>query len=131
MSDVRLLLDTHAFLWWLDGDRRFSRKARALISDEGNMVLVSAASAWEISTKARLGRLPGAVDVAADIAGSVAAQNFSALDITILHAQRAGRLPGEHRDPFDRMLAAQAQLEDLPIVSDDRVFDEYGVSRIW
>ena len=128
---MRLLLDTHAFLWWLDGDRRLSRKVRALIGDEGNVVLVSAASAWEISTKARLGKLPGAVDVAADIAGSVAAQNFSALDITILHAQRAGRLPGEHRDPFDRMLAAQAQLEDLPIVSDDRVFDEYGVSRIW
>ena len=131
MSDVRLLLDTHAFLWWLDGDRRLSRKARALIGDEGNVVLVSAASAWEISTKARLGKLPGAVDVAADIAGSMAAQKFSALDITILHAQRAGRLPGEHRDPFDRMLAAQAQIEDLPIVSDDRVFDGYGVSRVW
>jgi PIN domain nuclease of toxin-antitoxin system len=128
---VRLLLDTHAFLWWLDGDRRLSRKARALIADEANIVLVSAASAWEISTKARLGKLPGAVDVAADIAGSMAAQGFSALDITILHAQRAGRLPGEHRDPFDRMLVAQAQLEDLSIVSNDRVFDGYGVSRIW
>ena len=128
---MRLLLDTHAFLWWLDGDRRLSRKVRALIGDEGNVVLVSAVSAWEISTKARLGKLPGAVDVAADIAGSVAAQDFSGLDITILHAQRAGRLPGEHRDPFDRMLVAQAQLEDLPIVSDDPVFDAYGVSRVW
>jgi PIN domain nuclease of toxin-antitoxin system len=128
---VRLLLDTHTFLWWLDGDRRVSRKARALIGDEANVVLVSAASAWEISTKARLGKLPGALDVAADIAGSMTVQGFPALDITILHAQRAGRLPGEHRDPFDRMLAAQAQLEDLPIVSDDRVFDAYAVSRIW
>lgn len=128
---MRLLLDTHAFLWWLDGDRRLSRKARALIADDRNTVLVSAASAWEISTKARLGKLPGAVDVAADIAGSMTAQGFSALDITILHAQRAGRLPGEHRDPFDRMLVAQAQLEDLPIVSDDGVFDGYGVGRIW
>jgi PIN domain nuclease of toxin-antitoxin system len=128
---VRLLLDTHTFLWWLDGDRRLSRKARALIADKANSVLVSAASAWEISTKARLGKLPGALEVAADIAGAMAAQGFSALDITILHAQRAGRLPGEHRDPFDRMLAAQAQLEDLPIVSDDGMFDAYAVSRMW
>jgi PIN domain nuclease of toxin-antitoxin system len=128
---VRLLLDTHTLLWWLDGDRRLSRKARALVGDEDNLVLVSAASAWEITAKARLGKLPGALDVAADVAGCVASQGFTALDITILHAQRAGRLPGEHRDPFDRMLAAQAQLEDLPIVSDDEVFDGYGVNRVW
>ncbi len=128
---MRLLLDTHTLLWWLDGDRHLSRKARALVGDEDNIVLVSAASAWEITTKARLGRLPGALDVAADVAGCVASQGFGALDITILHAQRAGRLPGEHRDPFDRMLAAQSQLEDLPIVSDDEVFDGYGVNRIW
>jgi PIN domain nuclease of toxin-antitoxin system len=128
---MRLLLDTHALLWWLDGSRRLSRKARAAIGDEATSVFVSAASAWEITTKARLGKLPGAVDVAADVAGCVAGQGFSAMDITILHAQRAGRLPGDHRDPFDRMLIAQAQLEDLPIVSDDDVFDGYGVTRFW
>jgi PIN domain nuclease of toxin-antitoxin system len=128
---VRLLLDTHALLWWLDGDRRLSRKARAAIGDGANGVFVSAASAWEITTKARLGKLPGAVDVASDVAGCVAGQGFSAMDITILHAQRAGRLPGDHRDPFDRMLIAQAQLEDLPVVSDDGVFDGYGVTRFW
>jgi PIN domain nuclease of toxin-antitoxin system len=128
---VRLLLDTHTLLWWLDGDRRLSRKARALIADTGNAVLVSASSAWEISTKARLGKLPGALDVAADVAGCVASQGFASLDITILHAQRAGGLPGEHRDPFDRMLIAQAQLENLPIASNDRVFDRYGVARLW
>ena len=128
---MRLLLDTHTLLWWLDGDRRLSRKARALIADTGNTVLVSAASAWEISTKARLGKLPGALDVAADVAGCVASQGFASLDITILHAQRAGGLPGEHRDPFDRMLIAQAQLENLPIASNDRVFDRYGVARLW
>jgi PIN domain nuclease of toxin-antitoxin system len=128
---VRLLLDTHTFLWWLDGDPRLPRKARTLIADEANSVFVSAASAWEITTKAHLGKLPGALDVASDVAGCVAGQGFTGLDITIVHAQRAGRLPGEHRDPFDRMLAAQAQLEDLPIVSDDPVFDRYGVSRIW
>ena len=128
---MRLLLDTHALLWWLDGSRRLSRKARAAIGDEATSVSVSAASAWEITTKARLGKLPGAVDVAADVAGCVAGQGFSAMDITILHAQRAGRLPGDHRDPFDRMLIAQAQLEDLPIVSDDDAFDGYGVTRFW
>jgi PIN domain nuclease of toxin-antitoxin system len=128
---VRVLLDTHTFLWWLDGDRRLSRRARALITAPANTVLVSAASAWEITTKARIGKLPGALDVAADVAACVAAQAFSGLDITLLHAQRAGRLPGDHRDPFDRMLAAQAQLEDLPVISNDDVFDSYGVNRIW
>jgi PIN domain nuclease of toxin-antitoxin system len=128
---VRLLLDTHALLWWLDGDRRLSRKARTAIGAEINSVIVSAASAWEITTKARLGKLRGAIDVATDVAGCVAGQGFSTLDITILHAQRAGRLPGDHRDPFDRMLIAQAQIEDLSLVSDDRVFDTYGVTRFW
>jgi len=128
---MRLLLDTHALLWWLDGDRRLSRRARAAIADQTNTILVSAASAWEIMTKARLGRLPGAVDVAADVAGAVTSQGFSSLDITIFHGQRAGRVPGEHRDPFDRMLVAQARIEDLSIVSNDDVFDAYGVDRIW
>ena len=128
---MRLLLDTHALLWWLDGDRRLSRKARAAIGDEDNALFVSAASAWEIATKARLGKLPGAVAVAEDVVGSVSAQGFSSLDITVLHAQRAGRLPGAHRDPFDRLLIAQAQLEDLMLVSNDAVFDAYGVARLW
>lgn len=128
---MRVLLDTHAFLWWLDGDRRLSRRARTVISDSRAVVLVSAASAWEISTKARLGKLPGAEAVADDIAGCVTSQDFDSLDITLLHAQRAGRLPGSHRDPFDRMLAAQAQIEDLPIVTSDAVFDDFGVTRIW
>ena len=128
---MRLLLDTHAFLWWLDGDRRLSLKARRLIANETNAVLVSAASAWEITTKSRLGKLPGAQDVAADVVGCIAAQLFVPLDISVLHAQRAGALTGEHRDPFDRMLIAQAQLEDVAIISDDRVFDDYDVRRIW
>jgi PIN domain nuclease of toxin-antitoxin system len=128
---VRLLLDTHTFLWWLDGDRRLSRTARSRIADADNVVLLSAASAWEITTKARIGKLPGALEVAEDVSGAAAGQGFAALDITILHAQRAGRLPGNHRDPFDRMLIAQAQLEDVPIVSNETIFDGYGVTRIW
>ena len=89
---MRLLLDTHAFLWWLDGDRRLKRGVRRLIADEDNAVLVSAASAWEIATKFRLGKLDGAAAVAADIGGAVASQGFVALHITVRHAEMAGRV---------------------------------------
>ena len=128
---MRLLLDTHALLWWLDGDRRLSPKARRAINNQSNTILVSAASAWEITTKARLGKLPGAADVAADVAACVASQGFVPLDITLLHAQKAGRLPGDHRDPFDRMLIAQSQMEDVALVTDDEVFDGFDVRRFW
>ena len=128
---MRLLLDTHALLWWLDGDRRLSLKARRAIASDSNSILVSAVSAWEITTKARLGKLPGATDVAADVAACVAGQGFLSLDITMLHAQRAGSLPGAHRDPFDRMLIAQSQMEDVALVSDDEAFDKFDVRRYW
>ena len=128
---MRLLLDTHALLWWLDGDRRLSAKVRRAIQDKSNSILVSAASAFEIATKARLGKLPGAVDVAADVAGCLASQGFAGLEITVLHAQRAGNLAGDHRDPFDRVLIAQSQLEHVAIVSDDQAFDEFDVQRFW
>ena len=128
---MRLLLDTHALLWWLDGDRRLSLKARRAIASDSNSILVSAVSAWEITTKARLGKLPGATDVAADVAACLAGQGFLSLDITMLHAQRAGSLPGAHRDPFDRMLIAQSQMEDVALVSDDEAFDTFDVRRYW
>jgi PIN domain nuclease of toxin-antitoxin system len=128
---VRVLLDTHTLLWWLDGDRRLSRRARTVIAAEDNAVLVSAASAWEISTKVRLGKLPGAIDAAAELPAVLRQQNFEPLPITIVHALRAGNLPGPHRDPFDRMLIAQAQDGDLALVSNERVFDVYGVRRVW
>jgi PIN domain nuclease of toxin-antitoxin system len=128
---VRVLLDTHAFLWWLDGDRRLPARSRAVIRDPGHDVLVSAASVWEITTKARLGRLPGALDVAADVPACIASQGFVPLPITVHHAQRAGVLAGPHRDPFDRMLIVQAQIEGVPIVSNETVFDAYGVTRLW
>ena len=128
---MRVLLDTHTLLWWLDGDRRLSRRARNVIADDDNSVLVSAASAWEISTKVRLGKLPGAIEVAAELPAILLQQNFEPLPITIVHALRAGNLPGPHRDPFDRMLIAQAQDEDLTLLSNERVFDAYGVRRIW
>ena len=128
---MRVLLDTHTLLWWLDGDRRLSRRARTVIADDDNSVLVSAASAWEISTKVRLGKLPGAIEVAAELPAILLQQNFEPLPITIVHAFRAGNLPGPHRDPFDRMLIAQAQDEDVALVSNERLFDAYGVRRVW
>ncbi len=128
---MRLLLDTHAFLWWLDGDRRLPLRLRRLIGDDANAVYVSAATAWEIATKARLGKLPGATDVATDVGGAVASQGFLAMPVTIPHAHRAGALPGPHRDPFDRMLIAQSQMDDLPLVSVEALFDGYGVTRLW
>ncbi len=126
-----LLLDTHALLWWLDGDERLPPVARAAIADGASQILVSAASAWEITTKHRLGKLPGAADVARDVSGCVAAQGFEELPISLRDAERAGRLPGPHRDPFDRMLIAQALRADLELVSNETMFDAYGVRRLW
>jgi len=128
---VQVLVDTHAFLWWLAGNRRMSGAAREVIDDPRNDVLVSAASAWEITTKHRLGKLPGADVVAHDIMTAIENHGFQPLAITVAHAERAGRLPGPHRDPFDRMLIAQSLAHDLPLVSNDSYFDRYGVRRIW
>lgn len=128
---MALLLDTHAFLWWLAGDQKLPRRARAAIGDADEAVFVSAASAWEIATKYRLGKLPGANVIVHDIAGAIASQSFTPLPVTVVHAQRAGTLIGGHRDPFDRMLIAQARSEDLILVSNEKVFDAFGVTRLW
>ena len=128
---MRVLLDTHAFLWWVADSSRLSARARGLIAAPGNPVFVSAASAWEIATKYRTGKLPEAAHVALDVAGIIADQGFEELPITVADAERAGRLPGTHRDPFDRMLAAQALGRDLPLVSKDAVLDEFAVQRLW
>ena len=128
---MRLLLDTHALLWWLAGDESLSAAARTAIADERNDIFVSAASAWEVSTKYRIGKLPGAAALAVDFAGAVLDQGFSALPISLRHGQIAGALPGPRRDPFDRMLIAQAMAENLVLVSNERAFDAYGVGRSW
>lgn len=128
---MKLLLDTHAFLWWLAGNRRLSPAARRAVEDTSNGVVVSAATAWEITTKHRVGKLPGADAVALDVTGSIASQGFDELAITVEDAERAGRLSGTHRDPFDRMLIAQALAHNLTVISVDAVFDGYGVSRLW
>ena len=128
---MRLLLDTHALIWWLAGDRSLSAAAREAVADLDNDVFVSAASAWEITTKYRIGKLPEAHALAADVASAIASQGFVGLPITVLHGQAAGSLPGPHRDPFDRMLIAQATLGDLVLVSNEVIFDRYGVRRLW
>ena len=128
---MRLLLDTHAFLWWLDGDALLSSAGQRAIGDEANEILVSAVSAWEIATKHRLGKLPRAAEVAADVAACIASQGFTGLPVTVRHGQIAGALPGHHRDPFDRMLIAQAMIDNLVLVSHDVAFDHYGVRRLW
>ena len=128
---MRVLLDTHALLWWIADSGRLSRKAWRLIADETNDIAVSAASAWEIATKHRIGKLPGGEAVALDVGHHIAGQGFDELPISVSDAERAGRLPGPHRDPFDRMLAAQALARRLVVVSADRVFDRYGLDRLW
>ena len=128
---MQLLLDTHAFLWWLAGSEKLSDPARQAIADEANDVLVSAASAWEIATKHRLGKLRGVEVVAQDIAGAIASQGFEELAVTVDDAGRAGELPGPLRDPFDRMLISQALARNLVLISIETPFDRYGVRRLW
>lgn len=128
---VRALLDTHAFLWWMTDSQRLSGTARRLIADHANDIVVSAASAWEIATKFRIGKLPNGEAVALDVDGHIAGQGFEGLPISVGDAERAGRLPGPHRDPFDRMIIAQALARGLGVISIDAAFDPYGVTRLW
>ena len=128
---MRLLLDTHTLLWWLAGDQALSDAAREAIADPDNEVFVSTASAWEIATKYQLGRLSGAALITADIAGAVASQGFTELPISIRDGQAAGGLPAIHKDPFDRMLIAQAVTAGMEIVSNEALFDAYAIPRLW
>lgn len=127
---MRLLLDTHALLWWVSDHPALSADAGHALNDPGHEVFVSAASAWEVTTKARLGKLV-AGPLAHDFVGEVARQGFVPLPVSLDHGQRAGNLPGAHRDPFDRMLIAQAQAENMVLVSNETLFDTYGVRRLW
>ena len=128
---MRALLDTHALLWWFSDDPALTRPVRKIIGDTKNTVVVSAASAWEIATKVRLGKLPTGAGLAADFSGYIEREHFQLLAISVEHALRAGLLPGSHRDPFDRMLIAQAQAENLPILSKEVILDAFGLRRIW
>jgi PIN domain nuclease of toxin-antitoxin system len=128
---VRFLLDTHALLWWFTDDPRLSPAVREAMQDADNEVFVSAASAWEISTKQRLGKLSELPDVTTRFAELVAADGFTHLAVNSLHSLRAGGYDAAHRDPFDRMLAAQSELESLPLVTRDPAFVHFGTETFW
>ena len=128
---MRVLLDTHALLWSDLDPARIPAKPRALLESFSSQVLVSAASAWEIATKVRIGKLPQPVLFSAELPKRLEMLGFYPLAVTLEHAQRAGQLPGPLRDPFDRMLIAQAQAENLPLISNEQAFDAYGIRRIW
>jgi PIN domain nuclease of toxin-antitoxin system len=128
---LRLLLDTHALIWWLAGDEAISRRAREAIADEVNDIAISAASAMEIATKFRIGKLPGAALLAQNLEEIIAEQGFGELPISVHHARLAGEMNIAHKDPFDRLLIAQAQVEDLVLVSNEALFDGFAIKRLW
>jgi PIN domain nuclease of toxin-antitoxin system len=128
---VRILLDTHAFLWWVTDDPALSSAARAAIADESNDVFVSAATAWEIATKHRLGKLDQAAGAFERFAELVAADGFVMLPVEAYHALEAGSYQAPHRDPFDRMLAAQSAIEGMKLVTRDPAFAEFRSDVLW
>ncbi|MBK5970975.1 MULTISPECIES: type II toxin-antitoxin system VapC family toxin [Thiorhodovibrio] len=125
------LLDTHAFLWWVTDSPDLSGPARKIIADEDNAIFVSAASAWEIATKVRLGKLSGVPGVVDRFGELVAADGFRHLPASYLHALRSGGYGVAQKDPFDRMLAAQSEIERLPLITRDPAFSLFGIETIW
>jgi PIN domain nuclease of toxin-antitoxin system len=128
---MRVLLDTHAFLWWASDAPSLSGKARRAIGDPNNECLLSLASCWEMAIKIANGKLRLPVRIEKFVPEHLALNGFRQLDIGFRHVSRVANLTRHHRDPFDRLLAAQAIEETLPIVSADAVFQKYGVKRIW
>lgn len=128
---MRLLIDTHAFLWFVAGDRRLSSRARRRIEDPANDKLLSVASVWEIAIKASLKKLTLSVSIDVLVKEGAVDNGIALLDIRADHAAAVTHLPWHHRDPFDRLLAAQASAERLTLVSADTAFDAYGAVRVW
>jgi PIN domain nuclease of toxin-antitoxin system len=127
---MKVLLDTHAVFWWFGDPARLSKRAESILTDSMNVVLVSAATAWELAIKTSLGKIE-ALELVSDLKRELDHKGFLELPISIEHATRAGLLPLHHRDPFDRLLVAQAQEEAVPILSGDRTLDRYDIKRIW
>lgn len=128
---MRLLLDTHTFLWFISGDAQLSSKARELISDPENEVLLSVASLWEIVIKAALGKLRLAGSFEDVIPSQIQSNDIELLGIGLAHLGELSRLPQHHKDPFDRLIIAQAIAEGIPLVSKDDNFEEYRVNLLW
>lgn len=131
MGELSFLLDTHALLWWLFDDSRLSKRAAGILRQPEHSVFVSSASAWEIATRHRLGKLRGVEPLVTDMSTWIKKAGFRELPITIAQAQRAGTWAVQHRDPFDRVLAAQSILDKLPLVSRDPAFEAFGIQTIW
>ncbi len=123
-----MLLDTHIFLWWLFDDHKLPGGIRRFVKDRNNAIFVSAASVWEITTKFRLGRLPEAGEVARNVPEWIIRAGFQSMPVTAEHAQLAGAWDLSHRDPFDRMLAAQAKLEKMPLATVDILLKDFPVN---
>ena len=128
---MRLLLDTHTFLWAVSGDGRLSKKAQTALGSFDNDLFFSPVTAWEIATKFRIGKLPHVEPLIAALSSTLRRLGFQELPITVDHARRAGLLKSAHRDPFDRMLIAQAVAEECLLVSNEKLFDSFGVKRLW
>jgi PIN domain nuclease of toxin-antitoxin system len=128
---LKALLDTHVFLWWVTDNERLSPYMRDIISDEGTDLFLSSASCWEMAIKAKIGslKLPGLPEKF--IPDQMIANNIAGLPIHSVHALHVYSLPDHHRDPFDRMLIAQAQIERMPIITNDRLFADYDVKTLW
>ena len=128
---MTLLLDTHALIWWVYGDERFPVPLRSQVNSLAQPVHVSAVSAMEITTKYRIGKLPQAASLANNFEATVRRLGFLELPISVSECVLAGRMKGAHKDPFDRLLIAQALLNGMTLVSNERLFDDFGVARIW
>ena len=128
---MRALLDTHAFLWWISNDLRLSERAREIIADGHNELFFSAASGWEISIKAGLGRLEVPEDLQRFISDQISRNAFQSLPIYLSHALHTRVLPDHHQDPFDRILISQAILEEMPLLSSDPQIPRYPVEVVW
>jgi PIN domain nuclease of toxin-antitoxin system len=133
---LNVLLDTHAFIWWISDNSRLSERARGIIGEAGNEVFFSAASGWEIAIKVRIGRLKLATEHLEEfILEQLAANGFQVLPVTLQHALRTYLLPDDHpenhKDPFDRLLVAQAEVENLTLLSADQRLADYGIRLLW
>jgi PIN domain nuclease of toxin-antitoxin system len=128
---VRVLLDTHTLIWAKISPKSLSRQVAKIMADPLNEIFVSAATAWEIATKVRLGKLPGAENLERNFLETIEDSGYTLVPIDAENGLRAGRLIADHGDPFDRMLAAQALASDMPILSKDTKLDAFGVRRLW
>ena len=127
---MRVLLDTHVLVWWFEGSSKLSSQASEILGNKRNFLLLSAAAAWELAIKASLGKING-LEIVTELGAQIEQGGFTELPVNIAQAVRAGLLPKHHKDPFDRLLVAQAQDLNVPILSADTMLDRYDVKRLW